>query len=168
MNNPYELRRETLLSRRLSGPRKGCATKWIHICDPAVSEVCYEATCVSRTGLIDYRNPKTRRSEQVLGVSLYWHDARLRIEEAIQQLSDPGFLSQKQRAAIYYPKFLCDTSLLPARLETMLRYQARLTELSDFAESAVTIMRDSENEVRASYGVPAIGEGWVAETMLFY
>lgn len=167
ITNFYELKRAKLFADRISGQRLDCETKWICICDPAVSQVCYEATCISRTGLINYRNPETRRPEQVPGVQLYWIDARLRILETIQRLSDPSFLSEP-RAARYYPKFLCDARTLPERLETLRRYIDRLKMLPEFAMSAVTIMRESENEVRESYGVPAIGEGWVAETMLFY
>jgi hypothetical protein len=153
--NLLTLAEERLLAERLGGARPDCATKWICICDRAVSAVCYEGAGVQRTGLITYMDRSTHEWEQLPCLDLVWVDARGRVLITIEQLSDAEFLAS-DAAKRGYPKFLCCPELLPERLEILRRYLERLQTLPEFGPAAVAIMRNSENDVRASYGVAVL------------
>lgn len=44
----------------------------------------------------------------------------------------------------------------------------RFSESEIISETIINLTREAENTVREEYGIPRIGEGWVAETELYY
>ncbi|MCO5412417.1 hypothetical protein [Ralstonia mojiangensis] len=72
-----------------------------------------------------------------------------------------------------YEKFIRE--LLPDRLRKFGQEKAqarawlrRLDATPDFSKTLFSLVRQAENDVRQSVGVPAIGEAWVSETELLY
>ena len=48
------------------------------------------------------------------------------------------------------------------------RWLAKLDKTPDFGKALFKLLREAENEVRKSRGIPSVGEAWVSETELLY
>jgi len=152
--------------------RAGCETPRMCICDPVLSRFCFEGAGASRTGLIhtglkQYRDKHILGDSRVAGVDVHLIDARGALEEVLQDCSDQDFV-QSAAARRMYLELVEDINFLDYRLATIRKYVGALTALPDFSNAVNHMMRQIENAVRKSYGVPAIGEGWVSETVLFH
>ena len=65
-------------------------------------------------------------------------------------------------------QFQVNLKQFDAGKETTRGWLAKLDSTRDFAKSLFTLLRETENEVRAARGIAAIGEAWVSETELLY
>jgi hypothetical protein len=52
--------------------------------------------------------------------------------------------------------------------QALREWLTKLDATRDFGKSLFTLLRETENEVRAAHGIAAIGESWVSETELLY
>jgi hypothetical protein len=80
---------------------------------------------------------------------------------------------KRQEALAGYQKFI--RGVFSDRLRKFIQekaeqrsWLARLDATPDLGKAVFTLVREAENEVRRSRGVPAVGESWVSETELLY
>jgi hypothetical protein len=142
-------------------------------------------------GKVQYYDAVSRVWLTVEVPSVRWFDGRERIRESLLETKeelqakiaknlqrykdaaakDPGPKQLETLAG--YEKFIRE--ILPERLKKFDREKAlerawltRLDGTPDFGKTLFTLVRQAENEVRKSRGVPLIGEAWVSETELLY
>ncbi|SDJ36387.1 hypothetical protein SAMN04487926_14527 [Paraburkholderia steynii] len=145
----------------------------------------------SYSGNVQYHDETSRVWMSVDVPGVRWFDGRDRIRESLLETKDAlrakvAGMQQKYReaaskeptakrlqTAAAYEKYVKDE--FPARLRKFDEEKAaardwlsRLDATPDLSKTIFAIVRQAENEVRRSMGIPLIGEAWVSETELLY
>ncbi len=142
-------------------------------------------------GKVQYYDAGSKRWASVDVPSVRWFDGRDLVRESIARTKEEFRATVDARLAKLGQKARDDPT--PKRLDELAAYEkyskgqfqvnlkkfdgekksarawlAKLDATRDFGKSLFTLLRQTENEVRAARGIAAIGEAWVSETELLY
>jgi hypothetical protein len=142
-------------------------------------------------GKVQYYDIEQKRWISVEVPRIRWFDGRELTRETVAQTKDEFRAISNARLVKLQQKVAKEpTSNLLARLAAQEKYiggqlqdnlrkfdnkkkinrawLAKLDTTRDFSKSIFSLLRETENEVRAVKGIAAIGEAWVSETELLY
>jgi len=142
-------------------------------------------------GTVQFIDPEMQQWRSVDIPSVRWFDSRDQLRKVLLESKEDFERKVAKNLAYYKAAAVKDPSprhaetlngyenfiryTLPARLsqfeaqtEETRRWLAKLEATPDFAKTLFTLIRESENEVRAAHGVAAVGAAWVSETELLY
>ncbi len=152
-----------------------------------------EAECKAHAypGKVQYYETASRRWLSADVPKVRWFDGRDLLRESVAKTKDDlsatvnARLAKLQRRATESPspklleelesyeryiagQFKVNLRKFEAKKKSNAAWLTKLEATRDFGKSIFTLLRETENEVRAARGISAIGESWVSETELFY
>jgi hypothetical protein len=142
-------------------------------------------------GKVQYYDSLSKHWASVDVPRVRWFDGRditretaARTKEEFRATVDERLATLKQRAAddptpkrigelSVYEKYVAgqfqvNLKKFDAEKKTAREWLTKLEATRDFGKTLFTLLRQTENDVRAARGIAAIGEAWVSETELLY